>query len=311
MRYANIEKGYNIRYWSIGNEPTLFEAEMNETYDTVRFNREWRAIAEAIRVADPTILIMGPELHQWGVDLQSTPKDSSGRDWMTEFLKANGDLVDVVTVHRYPLWRDGRDPVTVEDLRNNTQEWTEMVVYLRDLILTYTGVDLPIAFTEVNSTPTAALKGVGTPDSFYNAIWYADIIGRMIQQRVFMVNQFVLASRNGGLGLIYGNEIRPTYYIFPLYSRFGNQLVHSSSGVDGVTLYAAKHEDGTLTIIVINLSDIEQRLPLRSTVSLDDSAKYWLFDALHNTEYMGQVSWLNDGLIVLPPQSVNLYVLGE
>ncbi len=177
VRYANIDKGYNILYWSIGNEPTLFEAEMNETYDTVRFNREWRAIAEAIKAVDPTIKLMGPELHQWGPTPETTLKDLSGRDWMVEFLKANGDLVDIVTVHRYPLWRDGRTQVTIDDLRNNTPEWTQMVIFLRSMIQELTGRDLPIAFTEVNSSPTAALLGIGTPDSFYNAIWYADVAG--------------------------------------------------------------------------------------------------------------------------------------
>jgi hypothetical protein len=28
VRYANIERQYGIRYWSIGNEPTLYEAEL-------------------------------------------------------------------------------------------------------------------------------------------------------------------------------------------------------------------------------------------------------------------------------------------
>ena len=44
VRYANLEKGYGVRYWAIGNEPNLFD-----DYDTEQFNREWRAIAEAMR----------------------------------------------------------------------------------------------------------------------------------------------------------------------------------------------------------------------------------------------------------------------
>jgi hypothetical protein len=45
------------------------------------------AIAEAMKAVDPTIKLMGPELHQWGASLNTTLKDSSGRDWMVEFLK--------------------------------------------------------------------------------------------------------------------------------------------------------------------------------------------------------------------------------
>ena len=75
VHYANIEMKYGIQYWSIGNEPTLFEAQIKQTYDTVRFNREWHAIAVAMKAVDPTIKLMGPELHQWGTSLATTLKD--------------------------------------------------------------------------------------------------------------------------------------------------------------------------------------------------------------------------------------------
>ena len=74
VRYANVEKGYDIRFWSIGNEPTLFADYLHEPYDVERFNQEWRAIAEAMLAEDPEIQLIGPELHQYGADLASTPK---------------------------------------------------------------------------------------------------------------------------------------------------------------------------------------------------------------------------------------------
>jgi alpha-L-arabinofuranosidase len=30
VRYTNIEKEYNVRYWSIGNEPTLYDGELKK-----------------------------------------------------------------------------------------------------------------------------------------------------------------------------------------------------------------------------------------------------------------------------------------
>jgi alpha-L-arabinofuranosidase len=103
VRYANIEKEYGIQYWAIGNEPTLFAAALQEEYDTERFNREWREFALAMKAVDENILLVGPELHQFSANAAGNPKDSSGRDWMIEFLKANGDLVDIVSFHRYPF----------------------------------------------------------------------------------------------------------------------------------------------------------------------------------------------------------------
>ncbi len=310
VQYANIQKGYGIHYWSIGNEPD-YELNNGQHIDTVTYNQQWRAIALAMKAVDPTIKLMGPELSQWGTSLATTPKDPAGRDWMTEFLKANGDLVDVVTVHRYPLYHANGAPSTVDELRQDTQEWGNMAIYLRDLVHQTTGRDIPIAFTEVNSDPSPVLGGVASPDSFYNAIWYADVLGRLIQQGVLMVNQWVLADRTGGLGLIYGSNLRPSYYVFQMYSHFGTELVYASSGISEVSLYAAKEPDGTLTLMVINLSDTEQRAPLQLQGMAPKTAEVWLFDATHNATDLGPQSIPSDGVLSLPQQSINLYVLGQ
>lgn len=163
VRYINIEKKYGVLYWSIGNEPDLYEGRPNVDYDTVRFNQEWRAIAVAMKAVDPTILLLGPELHgTYTSNYATNPKDTAGRDWMTEFLKANGDRVDGITVHRYPMYAPGDpNPVTVERLRQSTLEWGNIVTYLRDMIHRLTGRDLPMAFTEVNWIP--AMLWVGWP----------------------------------------------------------------------------------------------------------------------------------------------------
>ncbi len=117
VRYTNLEKDYGVTYWSIGNEPSYFTAGGYADYDytTENLNKDWRAIALAMKAVDPTIKLMGPEIHQWNDSYETTLKDSAGRDWMTEFLKANGDLLDVVTVHRYPM-HSPSNPVDIECL---------------------------------------------------------------------------------------------------------------------------------------------------------------------------------------------------
>ena len=309
VSYAR-DMGYGIEYWSIGNEPTLFEEQLKETYDTERFNREWRAIAEAMKAADPSIKLMGPELHQWGVDLVSTLKDSAGRDWMTEFLKANGDLVDVVTVHRYPMWSATGQPATFDELRANTEAWDDEVAYLRSLIRETIGRDLPIAITELNSSPTAVMGQPASPDSHFNAIWYADVLGRLMGQDVWMVNQWVISQRSTGLGLINGFTIRPTLYTFQMYKHFGDQQVHAVSGAQDVTVYAALRDDGALTVMAINLGDVEQTVTLQVAGQTPSEAEVWLLDAEHNAESLGKQPWPADGTMTLPAQSVTLYVFG-
>jgi hypothetical protein len=309
VRYTNIEQRYKVKYWSIGNEPTLYEHELGETYDTVRFNQEWRAIALAMKAVDPTIKLMGPELHQWGTSAESTLRDSSGRDWMIEFLKENGDLVDVITVHRYPLWKPFAESVTPSELRENTQEWEDLVIYLRQLIHEHTGRDLPIAFTEVNSDPRSVMMGEATPDTLYNAIWYADVLGKLGRQNVFMVNQWVVSQSTTGLGLFMRNTIRATLYTFSLYTHFGNERVYASSGFEYVNIYAARREDGALSIMIVNLNDEQKDIPLRIDGMRFKSAEAWRLDASHEAESIGSLTLGQGTILTLPGWSATLYVL--
>jgi hypothetical protein len=312
VRYANIEKGYKIRYWSIGNEPDLYGRRPNTTYDTLRFNREWRAIAVAMKAVDPTILLVGPELSgSYTSNFDKNPKDTSGRDWMTEFLKANSDMVDIVTYHRYPFPLNGKN-ATIDDLRKDPPEWTSTVRYLRDLIHETTGRDFPIGVTEASSDSSQISWGEATPDSFYNAIWWADVLGRLINENVFMVNQwhFAKTARTpGGWGLVATLGLIPTYYDYQMYSHFGTERLYAASGVADVSVYAARRADGALTIMIVNLSDSPQRVPLQVQGLNPSRAELWLFDATHNAVNLGEQALPADGSLELPPQSVSLYVL--
>ncbi len=310
VRYTNKEKKYGVIYWSIGNEANIYTQLKQADYDytTENLNRDWRPIAEAMKKADPSIKLVGPEISQWNLDLASTPKDSAGRDYMTEFLKANGDLVDIISVHRYPLHAPS-NPVTIQSLRQNTRQWVREIEYLRSLTREILGKELPIAITELNSDPSAAQLQEASPDSFYNAIWYADVLGQMMNADVFMVNQWVISQRATGLGLFKGTEIRPTYYVFPLYKNFGNAQVYAASGITDVDIFAAKRKDGALTLMIINLSDTKQKVPLRVDGITLNEAETWLLDASHNAENLGKQPIPADGVLTLPAQSATLYVI--
>lgn len=310
VRYTNIQKKYGVLYWSIGNEPSIYTQLKQADYDytTENLNRDWRPIAEAMKKVDPSIQLIGPDIHQWNLDKASTPKDSAGRDWMEEFLKANGDMLDIVSVHRYPMYSPN-NPVTIQDLRENTRRWGKEVEHLRTVTREIIGRELPIAITEVNSDPSSAQRQDASPDTFYNAIWYADVIGQVINADVFMVNQWVISQRSTGLGLLNGDTVRPTFYVFPLYKNFGSEKVFAVSGMADVDIFASKRADGALTLMIINLGDNEQKVPLQISGMSPSEAEVWLLDATHNAENLGVQALPADGVLTLPGQSATLYVL--
>jgi hypothetical protein len=305
VRYANIEKGYNIRYWYIGNEINLFA-----DYTTEEYNRDWRAIAEAMLAVDPSIMLVGPDISQWNEPTNVIQIDPNGRDWLREFLRVNGDLIDVVAIHRYPFPQGMNRQTTIEDLRNDARDWSLILPALREIAIEITGrEDIRVAVTEASSHWSATSGGEASGDSHFAAIWWADVLGRLIQGQPEIVAYFEFYRNTGGWSLFGRNNINPNYYTYQIYQRFGQTLLSSQSVDDLVTIYAAQREDGALTLIVVNLADDEQTRSLTiDNFGTIGTAEVWQFDPKHNAEQLEAVD-LSTGEITLPGQSVTLYVL--
>ena len=264
---------------------------------------------------DPTIKLVGAEVNQFSYHPTPGATTNFGErdeEWFIEFLKANGDFVDIVSFHRYPFPSSRvSGPPSIDELRQNAQEWDKIIIHARELIHEHTGRDLPIAVTEFNSAYDKSVGGEATPDSHYNAIWLADVLGRMIKNDVFMANEWALAATGGagGLGLISSLDLFPAYYTYQLYKKFGNELVYSSSDDPDLSVYAAQREDGALTMMVINLSLEERTKAIQIAGQSQVNAETWLFDPAHKAEKLGMLAL--SGPITFPPQSVTLYILRE
>jgi hypothetical protein len=309
VRYTNVEQGYGVRYWGIGNEPGLYD-----DYDTERYNQEWRAVAEAMLAVDDEIVLLGPEVTQWTGNPTTDPRDEDGRDWVREFLLHNGDLVDVVALHRYPFPTEmgATGVASREALMANPPEWDEIIPNLRALIEETTGRRLPVAITEVNSHWNSALGGEATPDSHASAIWWGDVLGRLIRHDVEIVAHFALQSPSsmGGWGLFARYEARPAYYVYRMYQHFGGERLHATSDTTLLSVYAAEREDGALTVMIINRAaeEREETLQIASAPTPSD-AEVWRFDVDHQAENIGTLSLNEKTEITLPAESMTLLVL--
>ena len=326
VRYANITKGYDIKYWSIGNEPNLFVALMGvETYTTEDLNNQWRTIAEAMREVDPSIIFVGPDITQYVVtryedgeieylpgNMGSAALDAQGNDWLQDFLRANGDMLGYVSIHRYPYPGLGAaSGANTESLRDINDEWDIVIPNVRNIIRDATGRDIPIAVTEINSNSANSVVNVATLDSFYNALWLGDVLGRLIRNQVEIVAYWdVQGGSNRGWGLLGSYDIRPTANTYYMYRHFGTELMDASSTTPDVTIYAAKREDGALTLMLVNLGPDAAT----STLNLSDftpagDAEVWLFDAEHKVEQIDSQSLADGSSITVPAQSMTVYII--
>jgi hypothetical protein len=307
VKYANVTNKYAIKYWGVGNETDLFEANGLTGYTSAQYNKDWRTFATAMKAVDPSILLVGPDVSQFvappnGEYLQFR------YDWLSSFLKANGDMTDIVSVHRYPFPVDVQTPPSVDDLRVGGKEWDTFIPELRKLIKEQTGKDIPVAVTEINSSWATNAGTDSSMDSHMNAIWFADVLGRLIYQKVEMVDQFALASAWGILG---GNTVNPMYYDYIMYQKFGTQLVRSASDDPLVTVYAAKRADGTLTILIVNLGASAATKLLTIVGATGTSAETWLFDKTHAAEKVGATTISAGGSVTVPGESVTVLVVDK
>ncbi|HEY4723517.1 MAG TPA: hypothetical protein VII92_16800, partial [Anaerolineae bacterium] len=309
LRYT-IQQGYHVRYWSIGNEPSLY-APRHPEWDTAYYNAEWRKFAQAMKAADPNIILVGPDTNQFMGEPTIDPKDKSGRDWLREFLKVNGDWVDVVAVHRYPFpVRMGERP-TRDELFADTPRWDTLVTNLRQAVREETGRDLPIAITEFNSSWSGTSGGETGMDTLNNAVWLGDVLGRLIRQRVDILAQFSLQSgaNVGGYGLFTRDAVRPMYYTYQIYKSLGDELVFAASDTPRLSIYAACKGD-VLTLILVNLSDQPITRPLvLDHFSPSGPAQVKLFDEKHKATDQTDVALAGKTDYTVPSLSITLLTI--
>jgi len=307
VNYANIEKEYGIKYWYIGNEPNLFD-----DYTVERFNTEWRATALAMRAVDPDIVLIGPEVSQFPDTTQNDPNMYLRDEWVREFLTMNSDLVDIISVHRYPFPLSmAGDPTTIEQMRNNVPRWSTVVSNLRSIIEETVDEDFPIAFTEVNSHWSNSGGSIASPDSYYNAIWWSGVLTTLIHEKVDIVTYFILSSvgANGPFGILDRYKPRPTYYTYILYKEIGNVRLQSESSDPFVTALATKRDDGATTLLVTNLYEeaIDVTLDLSGITDVQLQDMRLLSPEVMAESVVGD-NYLNNNILQIPAQSVILMI---
>jgi hypothetical protein len=302
VRYVNIEKGYGVRYWSIGNEADLFD-----DYTAERAAAEWRPIAEAMLAVDPEIIFVGPDTSQFTGEPHEAQR---AHEFLREFLRQNGDMIDIVSVHRYPF---GDPAATVDGLRTDAERWTTLTANLHAIAKEELGREVPVAITEVNSHWSSVIGGEATPDSHAHALWWADVFGQIVGGDIEIVGYFNFQSsdRLGGHGLLGRYEVRPSYYAYQLYRQFGTHVVGAEHDGD-VRAYAALREDGALTVMLINWADTDSATTLDiGGYEAGAEAHITTFDETTDGVATSQIVFAPDTVLTLTPLSINLIVIPQ
>ena len=274
VQYANVTKGYGIKYFSIGNEPDLYDSAglpsdstmpAIPNYTTDQYCASVTEYVTAMKAVDPTIKIVGPDLafkYQAG---------NAGYDWLTPILQTCGGEFDVISIHRYPF---EAKLATLPAAQNDAQVSFRQVMTSVQEILTATGQGAkPLALTEMNiAYDNTGCVLEATPGTVGSALWMADVLGAASELNLWTSAVWDISDDDdwslGLIGLPPNHVPRPEYYAYALYaSHFGPTLLPAPTGLPaGVSAYASRDlADDATEVIVVNWNETPVALKLQVT----------------------------------------------
>ncbi len=269
---------FPLQYWEFGNEiyggkpqfhpqcasygwEDVWTCDGTEYVNGIAGHPGYLAFRDAMKAVDPTI-----EVGAVGI-----PHPGEWTNWGNEVIAAAGQDLDFYALHEYAF---DASPAYSAALMDPHPNWTGIRNDLQTAIDTNGGGrNIPLAVTEYN------LISVGDQDNgtvmirAVNALFIADTIGQMITKGFFLANQWDLANGEFGNGSDYGllNDDTanryPQYYIFPLWSQFGGQMVSATADVSPDTtlsVYGGVVDGNTYSLLAINKTGT----PLESTIAI-------------------------------------------
>ena len=269
---ANAQAPFHpIKYWSVGNEPDLLlNQDTGQRYTVAEYTQAFIAYSLAMHQKDPTIKVFGPEISQY-------TGTGTSQLWMQGFLQGVSayenthdlpfHLLDGVSFHFYPFSNTEQNANTV---LGNPQQWDTLVPALRQMIQQTTGEDLPIAITEINTTP-----GQGGPPANLSALWWAETLGKLMSNQVNYVAFFSTEGVDSPLPLFLQDGLSQTAMLrtMQLFAKLQSNLVPIQSVPGPVSIYATQDSGQTTTsLLFLNQTKQSQAIGVHSTSMLPFNA---------------------------------------
>jgi len=279
VRYANVQHGYGVKYWEIGESmhfngwsPTQENIEPDGHADKSpeAYASNVLEFIRAMKAVDPTIHV--------GVGLSSRNWDPELMDWNTRVLRIVGTKIDFVDLF---VFGSGWPQLTDEQLLARPRGNAALIGEFRDLVDQYQGENhhVDIVIGEATSVANATGQQVSTVSALFLADHYMTLLKGGADQ-VHWYNlagqiQGNLAQGYGDMGVISSGFCAndslfaepsdycqppagtpfPAYYGLKLLQRLtrpGAVLLDGSSTDDKVVVHASRRPDGRLAVLLIN-----------------------------------------------------------
>jgi hypothetical protein len=273
VKYANVTKGYGVKYWEIGNEipgngeyGAKWETDLHSSHSATTYANNLLQFASAMKAVDPTIKI-GAVLCTPGSWPDGIVGPGDTMDWNDTVLSIAGPKIDFVIVHYYPSSTSEADLLTKPQA-----QIPGMMSSVHSLINKWAGSNAPnvgVAITETNGTID--------PDTSPSGLFAADDYLTFMENGAFTVDWWDMhngtdcskittvdgaTDYNDGGFLSSGascepalNTPFPDYYGIAMVSKLGSPgdtLVHASSSNSLLLTHAVHRANGDVDVMLIN-----------------------------------------------------------
>lgn len=273
VQYANVTKGYSVKYWEVGNEQygngeygAQWEEDTHSSHSATTYANNLLQYIAAMKAADPSIKV-GAVLTTPGGWPDGIVGPGDSMDWNHTVLSMAGSKIDFVIVHDYP---GGSSEANL--LTKPRADIPGMASTLHSLINQYAGSNAPnvgIAVTEANGNVyrDTAPDGLFAADEYltwlengaFNLDWW-DLRNGTDCSSVTSVDG---AGDYNDYGMVSSaascepalNTPFPTYYAAQMLGRLGSAgdtLVKASSSSSSLVAHAVRRGGGAVDVMLIN-----------------------------------------------------------
>ncbi len=234
VRHFNVERKAGIKLWQVGNEPN----------DPVRywvggtmpeFEELFKTASKAMKAADPSIKISGPDLSL--LYAKAWPEEKLL--WKDEFVKDCKDYFDDFSFNCY-----------------NTTDFSSFLKDARETLEKHGAKGKSVYIAEYNST-AGDYDNMAIFD-FKGAIFIAKALRNLIENKAERASFYAFYGDNLGFFNERDGKLtpRPSYYSFRMHAALARlknaSLLKSSSSDPLVGALACRHEDGKGYSIVLS-----------------------------------------------------------
>jgi hypothetical protein len=302
VRYANITRGYGIRYWEIGNES--WQSTFNGGATADAYARDLVEFSAVMKAVDPSIAI-------------GASGDSA--NWWRTILTGAGSSIDFLAVHNYPAYGWPSYSAYADDHRPLTNAVDTASAAIQAYASPADRDRLTVAVTET----AAGTWSASWPDlnDLGHALLLFEILGEQLRRPAVAFSQVWNTRWSGNdttqLPVVWDaldrrNNLQASASSLAIWSRFLKEKMVASSATGGLGAYASyTPATGALTVFAINKSTSARPAALSVANRADLRIHGWAFtgsgatDLYPSTIDLGEWDTTSSApTVTLPPVSV-------